>query len=1364
MLLFRCLRAVLFFSVVTLSLVSILPADNTQDISSPDLTKAKWMWTNPEALTSGGDVSYYRFKFRSEQPIKEATILITADNGYELYINNKMIAEEASPFAEEWSSVERFRIEESLVPRAANCIAIKAESLGGTACGLIVAIKIVFENGEILEKYSGDSWLCTEEPKENWWEPDHDDSTWTNSSVLVPLGGGPWGNSMVISKTVTDPSTLRVIRPTGFNWMRRPDNFEKPDPDFVWPAGIVFLEGRAPDNSLPLATTNFRIGETRAYWENDVPAPSLSGNKMFTLVPATPDGTPRMILDAGTGWIGSPCCSFDGKTIFFTMAPEGDSFYHLYRINADGTGLTQLTSGKWHDTDPCPLPDDSLVFTSTRTAARDEYHANTARSLFRLNLLDGTIKPITYHVTADADAHVMADGRIAFIRHDNFLERAKVETHVHCVRPDGTAGEILIGPDRGAIGYDLATAAEYDAAWLRNYGFGCPSPFPNGRLAALSHAGPVITKLQKTGESDSESTPPPDDQPELSTSQLKSAVEKPVPVTIEPMPCQVSLFDMSPTPDNRILATTARKMLAVVDPETGQSYKILQSQEPIHSVNFLGEKPQPRLWPDFVNESELPTSCDSKGLLYCSNVFNSKQTNAEWSRVRAVRIYMGKPLTLRSARHQYGHIGTVGVDLGTFPLMPDGSFNVEIPADVPLAIQAVDAEGRAVVNELSWIYTRPGEFRSCVGCHANRNATPTFSGTPSLHRRAIDLTLGIDSPQFRANNGANGGVLNLQIERMRDTIGINLHPEADILSAAIDTKQGLRPVVRHLVGELQTVEEPGRRYAAIQRLGIIRPDDIAPVLCETMRKDSCDEVRMLAAVTLACCASTESVPMLLDAFSDRFEQVGHAAHLTLEHITGNIETESQSLVKDIPPRERQAYWEKWFRDNPPERIEAMNARILAGPFDWTSSDASIRFRKAVDALAHYGKSDAVKMSLRKILAEEEKIDTLSKITVIRTLGILRDEQSVPLLSDILADCCLRKMPPSNQSHEFGWTAMPDHIGGAAAEALGRIGTPAAVDGLIRGFRTLEEFWFYTFRTADHEWLMGSISSIIHYRILEALEMIGASPSIDVQKQIDGIADQIILSLPIDSDRGILLDNDDYERLVGRTLARSALYDEYLEACLNVLEGKQGDGAKMKAVSDSPPAVSTGVLEPTSRAAQVLAVLVQERTSDDHRQRIREAFADFQKREPSRERSWTCYMLARALGRLKDKESIPLLLAVLTDEKKEFDFGSAPAPNIFLNEAMTPVHRASVAAALGMIGDPVALPALLSTAEDFNNMMDVRDAAAAAIKEIGQKITPNQRATVPKDFVERLKTLSETYPELYPGKTLSKAYKIWADVR
>jgi len=1364
------LRTPLCFGIIAWFLAPIVSADNTQDISSPDLTKASWMWTTPNAHTNGSGQSFYRFKFRPEQPIKEATILITADNAYELYINNRLVAEEASTDPAEWSSVERFRMENNLVPRAVNCIAIKAESLGGNACGLIVGIKIVFEDGEILEKFSGDGWLATEDPNENWAEPDHNDSQWENSFASVPFRGGPWGNRMVISKTVTDPATLRVQRPAGSNWQRRPDTFTPPPPDFVWPAGIVYLQGRAPDNSTPLAQTNFRIGTTRASWENDVPAPSLSGNKMFTLIPASPNATPKLILDAKGGWIGFPVSSFDGNTIYFSMVPEGETFFKLYSIQADGSNLTQLTTGKWHDIDPCPLPDGSMIFTSSRTGTRDEYHANTARSLFRLDLSDGTITPVSYHVTADTDTRLMADGRIAFVRYDNFLERAKVESHIHSLRPDGTAGEILLGPDRGAIGYDLKTAAEHNAAWLRNFGFGAPSPLPNGRIAALSHAGPVITKLQDVSGSD-----PAIDLRDLDISQLRTTVSKPLPITVEPMPCNVSLIDISPMPDNRLLAATMRNTLAVVDPDTGTSYRILRAQEPVHSVNFLGEKPMPRIWPNLVDPSALPTSHDTKGILYCGNVFLTKQTNAEWDRVRAVRIFMGKPLAFRSARHQYGHIGSVGVDLGTFPLMPDGSFTVRVPADMPLAIQAVDAAGRAVVNELSWIYTRPGEFRACVGCHADRDAAPPNIAAQSIQRRPIDLTLGIDSPQFRANNGANGGVLNLQLERMRETIAINLHPEDAILDSFLPVitqesaeQQRLRPVVKHLVNELQTAKEPGKRYAAIQRMGILRPCGVDSVLCETMRTDRSGEVRMIAALTLASCATPESAAKLLEALADPYEQVGHAAHLTLEHITGNIMVEvtgdAPKLVKDIPPRGRKDYWTKWFQENVPEKIEAMNAQWLAGPFDWTSSAASIRFRKAVEALGFYGKSESTKASLRKILLEETEIDTLSKIAVIRTLGILRDEPSVPRLSDILADCSEKKTPPARGSHEFGWTAMPDHIGGAAAEALGRIGTLEAVDALVRGFTTLQEFWFYTLRTADHSWLMGSVSGIVQYRILEAFETIEATTDIDVQKSIDALADPIIRSIPIDSDRGILLDNDDYERLVGRLFARSSLHNAYLEACLHVLEGTAGDADKMKTVSFSPPAVSTGAMEPTSRAAMVIAVLVNDKTDAAYRQRIREAFAKFQQREASRERSWTCFMLARALGRLKDKESIPIFLASLTEEKREFDFGSAPPPNIFLHEAMTPVHRASVAAALGMIGDPVALPVLLAVAEDFHNAMDVREAAAYAIQEIGRNITPAQQSAVPVDFTQRLKTLATTYPELYTGKTLSKAYEIWKDVK
>ncbi|MGL6225123.1 MAG: hypothetical protein ACRC10_00680 [Thermoguttaceae bacterium] len=1417
---------------VIFSVSAALPVSANDDLSNPDWTKASWMWSNPSGINSGGGEAYFRFKFRPEQPIQEATLLITADNGYELFINNKKIAEELSAAQEQWGSVERFRIEKNLVPRAANCIAIRAESLGGSS-GLFVALKIVFENGEVLEKFGGDGWICTEEPKENWFEPDHDDSNWGLSVAIAPLGGGPWGDRLVVSETVTDPETLKIER-GGSGGLRKVDSYSAPTENFVWPHGIVFLQGRAPDNSTPLATTNFRIGETRAYWENDVPAPSISGHKMSTLIPASPDGVLTTILDAGTGLIGSPICSYDGETIYFCMVPAGQTFFHLYSIGKDGANLTQLTDGNWHDIDPCLLPDGSLVFSSTRTAARDEYHANPAHSLFRLNMDEGTIRPITYHITADSDPEVMSDGRIAFVRHDNFLERAKVETHIHCVRPDGTSGEILMGPDRGAIGYDLARAAERDAAWLRNYGFGSPAPLPDGRIAALSHAGPVITKKKESGEPGTQEGDEAENGAESVPARTTATPKKTVPYDVVPMPSRVSMIDMSPTPDNRLLVSTLKKAIAVVDPQTGESVKIYQGSEPIHSVAYLGERPTPRFWPDFVDESLAPTAWDTTGYLYCSDIFNSRQTNAEWSRVRGARVYMGKPMTLRSTRHQYGHVGTVGVELGTFPLMPDGSFYVEVPADSPLAFQAVDAEGRAVVNELSWIYTRPGEFRSCIGCHSERAATPGFGVPPTLHQQPIKLGLDGNHPRFRANNGANGGVLNQQLERMRETISVDLYPDLPLEKGALDARRGRSGEVNRLVALLKSGSTGSNnaqtgsnnaqtgsnnaqtgsnnaqtgsnnvqtgsnnaqtgsnnaqtgsnnvqtgsnnaqtdsnnaqtgsngltdadRFAAIQRLSILRPqtEEVRQLLCEMVANDPKDEVRMEAALALAGCAKPDSVPTLLTALSDKYEPVACAAHSTLEHMTGHVGT-LEERTKDIPLKDRREFWEKWLANKTPEQIELQNIAVLQGPHDWEKMEEAIRTRFAIDALAHYG-GEKAKTALRNLLSEQgSSLDLLSKIAIVRSLGFLGDEKCITQLTRILNDACKKRNPPALDSHEFGWTAMPDHLGGAVAESLGRIaesGSPETVEkiesALIKAFDSLGDFWFYSFRLADHDWLMGSVSSALHSRILESLDSIGSKSAGKI------LANKILRSVPIDSDRGMLLENDAYETVAARVLARAGLADFYIDTALDYLEGKTVEDAEiLGAITASPPAVSTGVLEPTSRAAHLIAVLAWDRANEVQKKRIREIFEQFRNKEPSRERSWVCFMLARAIGRLNDDDAIPYLLMSLNDEKREFDFGSAPPPNIFLTEAMTPLHRASTAIALGRIGDPVALETLLKVVNDFENIMDVRDAAAIAIGQIAEQ-TQSKGGLLDPKFVAELEKTALTYPELYPGKSLTES--------
>ena len=66
--------------------------------------------------------------------------------------------------------------------------------------------------------------------------------------------------------------------------------------------------------------------------------------------------------------------------------------------------------------------------------------------------------------------------------------------------------------------------------------------------------------------------------------------------------------------------------------------------------------------------------------------------------------------------------------LGYAPVEPDGSFKLQVPADVPLAFSILDSEGRAIQTHTNWIQVRPGERRTCDGCHSPRRGAALNSG------------------------------------------------------------------------------------------------------------------------------------------------------------------------------------------------------------------------------------------------------------------------------------------------------------------------------------------------------------------------------------------------------------------------------------------------------------------------------------------------------------------------------------------------------------------------------------------------------------------------------------------------------------
>jgi hypothetical protein len=62
--------------------------------------------------------------------------------------------------------------------------------------------------------------------------------------------------------------------------------------------------------------------------------------------------------------------------------------------------------------------------------------------------------------------------------------------------------------------------------------------------------------------------------------------------------------------------------------------------------------------------------------------------------------------------------------LGYAPIQPDGSVQVQVPANVPFTIDIVDVNTKRVTAQhTSWLQLLPGETKTCNGCHTTANMT-----------------------------------------------------------------------------------------------------------------------------------------------------------------------------------------------------------------------------------------------------------------------------------------------------------------------------------------------------------------------------------------------------------------------------------------------------------------------------------------------------------------------------------------------------------------------------------------------------------------------------------------------------------------
>jgi len=144
----------------------------------------------------------------------------------------------------------------------------------------------------------------------------------------------------------------------------------------------------------------------------------------------------------------------------------------------------------------------------------------------------------------------------------------------------------------------------------------------------------------------------------------------------------------------------------------------------------LAPRPRPLVLPTSARRREFT------GRFLCVTVRSSSDEPVRrWGRL--VRLIEGMPVVGRHSTQTNpwpvwkNHGGTIAGVLGTLPLAADGSLYVEVPADRLLHLQVLDSDRWVVGNQLTWTYARPGETRSCAGCHERPDTTPRLETAPT---------------------------------------------------------------------------------------------------------------------------------------------------------------------------------------------------------------------------------------------------------------------------------------------------------------------------------------------------------------------------------------------------------------------------------------------------------------------------------------------------------------------------------------------------------------------------------------------------------------------------------------------------------
>jgi formylglycine-generating enzyme required for sulfatase activity len=452
-------------------------------------------------------------------------------------------------------------------------------------------------------------------------------------------------------------------------------------------------------------------------WQSNCALPTSGfDNEIATLSLRSPESKLATLYRPNSPvFVGDVDLHFDADRMLFSSVGSHGR-WQVFEIRADGTGLRQLTGDQSdvNSYDACYLPDGRIIFSSTASmAAVPCVNGSTlVANLYRMDADGKNIRQLCFDQEHNWCPTVLPSGRVLYLRWQYTDTPHAHDRPLFHMNPDGTGQMEYYGSN---------------SYWPNSKFYARPIPNHPTKFVAVASGHHGVPRMGELVIFD----------PARGRREADGAVQR-IPgrgQKVEPL-IEDNLVDASWPKFLHPYPLSDKYFLVAAQPTPGSLWGIylvdvfdgmfLVREEPGYALFEpvpLKKTPKPPMIPDTVD----PRS--NEGIVYLADVYAG-------GGLAGLPRGAVKKLRVLSYHYLYpgmgGPQGVVGMEgpwdikriLGTVPVEADGSALFRVPANTPLSVQPLDAEGKALQLMRNWFTAMPSEVVSCVGCHERQNTGP----------------------------------------------------------------------------------------------------------------------------------------------------------------------------------------------------------------------------------------------------------------------------------------------------------------------------------------------------------------------------------------------------------------------------------------------------------------------------------------------------------------------------------------------------------------------------------------------------------------------------------------------------------------